>query len=145
MIVVGSPIISNNVNRYNIIHRDIIGSISNDTNSTLFLKEAKLKHGKWRENGQPDKQVLVDDTATFNAGKQTGASYGVTGQIEYSAENTAKYTLTFNNPYSGDNSASLKCEFKGETYTLNEFVRYNKTDQPMNLTVKLVLSNSLFQ
>lgn len=104
-------------------------SLINNSGLVLNINDTKLKHGRYTE--EPNKLIEPGQSLTFKATKQTGAAYGVTGSFNIAAEGGGLYVFDFNNPYSGDNHASL---VYNDTVNLSSHIEYNSKGQPMKIT-----------
>ena len=95
--------------------REVQFNIKNLTGATLNLKSVDLDHGKWSHNGtdSPPQQIPNNHIGFFQAQKQTGSGYGVTGTVEYSTSEGNVYEFYFNNPYSGSNEEQVICDDDG--------------------------------
>ncbi|MCJ8292685.1 MAG: hypothetical protein HRT58_22550 [Crocinitomicaceae bacterium] len=88
--------------------RRMIITINNEeTAQTWLLEDEKdktfLKHGKWMD-GSPVKSIQPYSQVQLKSEKQTGASYGTTGQATYKSEddNSCTLLIKWNKPYGTD-------------------------------------------
>ncbi|MCJ8292686.1 MAG: hypothetical protein HRT58_22555 [Crocinitomicaceae bacterium] len=101
--------------------RRITITIKNLTNNKWVLNNDSsktfLKHGKWMKNSPP-KSVSHNSEVVLKSEKQTGASYGTTGQATYQndLDPSCEMVIKWNKPYGSDDTtceAWVTCdEFK---------------------------------
>ncbi|MDP5215534.1 hypothetical protein ORJ66_21040 [Pseudoalteromonas tunicata] len=79
--------------------------------------EEDLEHGKWM-NGSPPVAVGMNNSVEIKSEKQTGASYGTTGSIEFISNIKPNNTLRieWNKPY-GTDATTCEATIVGDNYT----------------------------
>jgi hypothetical protein len=118
------------------MRRDVRATIMNKSRRPLKRINYKLTHGKWRDGGKPDESIESGTSGEFQAGKQTSSFYGATGTVTYEIDGTAEFEIIFDDPYDGDNSASL--DVTGEDKGLFTWkIFYNKEQQPLAISIEI--------
>jgi hypothetical protein len=87
------------------------GTIKIGQNASISLTAMHLEWGKWGTN--PPASLTGPSNANWMAQGRLASSSGAEGGIAYTTPDDAEFTLSFDVPYSGTNTAEMTCKGKG--------------------------------
>ena len=122
------------------MHRRMtITAINKGVEEVWTRSKEELEHGKWM-NGSPPVSIPINGTAIIESEKQTGASYGTTGKIEFISNIKPGNVLSikWNKPY-GTDATTCSASINGSDYTVQV---ENKDFQKSYAACDVVISNA---